>query len=82
MDMSLYKVGANGRVALGDLAAGVQFFTADRDTDTGEVLLTPVRVVDPNAKRTPAEQPVGATEPTIPGTEDTSLADVPWQPEE
>lgn len=57
MDLTLYRVGTNGRVTLGDLAGGVEFYTvakaddADGATD-GTLTLTPVRVVSPTAKRT------------------------------
>lgn len=52
MDLTLYRViGGQKRVALGDLADGVEFFTAEREVTpddkvpTGRIILTPVNVV-------------------------------------
>lgn len=50
MDMTLYKVGASGRVALGDLASGVEFYSAAK-ADDGTVTLTPVTIVTGGTKR-------------------------------
>lgn len=53
MDLALYRVvGGMNRVALGDLAADVEFYTAVKD-DTGVIILTPVRVVDGTKHQTP-----------------------------
>lgn len=55
--MVLYRVGgAQNRIALGDLADGVEFFTAAPVTaadgsQDGSILLTPVRVVTASTKR-------------------------------
>lgn len=65
MDMTLYAVGASGRVNLGDLAKDVKYFTVAEHTDTdgakdGTLILTPVRVVSASGKRTAEdEQPQG-----------------------
>lgn len=51
MDLTLYRVvGAQNRVALGNLADGVEFYNAERDDD-GVITLTPVHIVDGQAKR-------------------------------
>lgn len=55
--LTLYRtVGALNRVALGDLADGVEYFTATKTTEadgsqTGAILLTPVRIADGATKR-------------------------------
>jgi hypothetical protein len=53
LNMELHQVGANGRVALGELAKDVKFFHAHQDSE-GVITLTPVNVVTPTAKRGPA----------------------------
>lgn len=51
MDLTLYRVvGAQNRVALGDLANGVEFYNAEKEPD-GVIILTPVRIVDGQVKR-------------------------------
>jgi hypothetical protein len=56
VEMTLYKVGTNGRVALGELADGVEYFAiaehigADGTKD-GALILTPLRIVTPTSKR-------------------------------
>lgn len=59
MDLTLYKVGASGRVALAGLAAGVEFYSATKDEATGVVTLTPVRIVSATAGRRPDAQEEG-----------------------
>jgi hypothetical protein len=49
VDLTLYRVGASGRVALGPLAAGVEYFTAESAQD-GVVTLTPVKIVGPTQR--------------------------------
>lgn len=63
MDIALYRViGAQNRVALGELAADTEFFTATI-ADEGVITLTPVRVIDASTKRTtPAPAPVPAND--------------------
>lgn len=70
--MALHRVGANGRVALGDLAEGVEFYSTEKDADTGVVTLTPVKVVAPTAKRATAEPA------TIPGTTEDDQDPAPF----
>lgn len=57
--LSLYKVGANGRVALGDNVKEGDFYTVtlDHDDDGAEVVvLTKVEVNTTTTKRTTGEQ--------------------------
>lgn len=49
--LSLYKVGSNGRIALGDLAAEGEFYQATKD-DEGTITLSPVEVKTTTTKRT------------------------------
>jgi len=56
VDLTLYRVGASGRVNLGDLAKDVEFYTVSESnhadgTLEGTLVLTPVRVVSPSTKR-------------------------------
>lgn len=53
--LSLYKVGSNGRVALGALATEGDFYTAEKEDD-GTIVLSPVEVNTTTAKRTTGEQ--------------------------
>lgn len=53
--LSLYKVGSNGRVALGALATEGDFYTASIDLD-GVITLAPVEVNTTTTKRTTGEQ--------------------------
>jgi hypothetical protein len=47
VDLALYRVvGGMKRVALAELATGVEFFTAAKDDATGVITLTPVKIVD------------------------------------
>lgn len=56
MDVTLYRVvGGMNRVALGDLADGVDFYSADKN-DEGVITLTPVRIND-GARRNNAALP-------------------------
>jgi hypothetical protein len=49
MGLTLYRtVGSSNRVALGALAADVEYFTAAKD-DTGVITLTPVNIVGSTA---------------------------------
>ena len=58
MDLTLYRViGGQKRVALGDLADGVEYFTAAKHTDAdgnqdGTIILTPVNIVGGAVKGT------------------------------
>lgn len=63
MDLQLYKVGASGRVALGQLAQDVEFFQAEKDDDTGVITLTPIRVVAPTGRRASVNDAIDATAP-------------------
>lgn len=74
MDLALYKVGASGRVALGDLASGVEYYHAAQDDQTGIVTLTPVRIHAATGKRTEAQ------ESSVADPEGTNEGDegVPW----
>jgi len=59
--LTLYKVGARGRVQLEDLATEGDFYTAeveltsDDRVPTGRIILSPVQVKTTSAKRGPAE---------------------------
>ena len=76
MDLALYKVGASGRVALGDLADGVEYYHAAQAAQTGVITLTPVRIHAATGKRTePQEQSVADPEGT-----NTADGDTPWDP--
>jgi len=55
--LSLYKVGANGRIALGDIAAEGDFFTVEKEDD-GTIVLSPVEVNTTTTKRTTEQQPL------------------------
>lgn len=61
MDLALHRVDGRCRVNLeGIVDKGVEFYTADRCTDvdgnqTGEIILTPVKVVTTAVKRTNAD---------------------------
>jgi len=60
VDVTLYRVvGGMNRVALGDLADGVEFYSADKN-DKGVITLTPVRINDGSrtAARLPGEEPI------------------------
>jgi hypothetical protein len=60
VDLDLYSVSASGRVILGNLVAGVEFLTAEKDDATGKVTLTPVRI-NP-ARSRPADTGQGDTQ--------------------
>lgn len=46
MDLNLYRtVGAQNRVALGDLADDVEYFSAEKDPATRVITLTPVNII-------------------------------------
>lgn len=66
MDLTLYRAGANGRVALGPLAAGVEYFTGARDEQTGVVTLTPVKIVGPSQRTETAATPDATDTPDDP----------------
>lgn len=56
MDLTLYAVGASGRVNLGDLAKDVKFYNVHENVDghgvkDGTLVLSPVRVVPATGKR-------------------------------
>lgn len=51
--LTLYKVGTNGRVALGDLVQADDFYQAEKGED-GTITLTPVEVATTGTKRTVA----------------------------
>jgi hypothetical protein len=78
VDLTLYAVGASGRVNLGDLAKDVKFFTVSKPSEAdaapeGQLILTPVNVVAASGKRTAAE----IDEPYV--TDPNSLdTDTPW----
>lgn len=66
MELTLFKVGSSGRVALGDLANGVEYYNvAPSSADgapEGTLILTPVTIVAPTGKRaeaTDTNTPVG-----------------------
>jgi hypothetical protein len=65
VDLTLYRVGANGRVALGPLAAGVEYFNAEQDPATLVVTLTPVKIVGPS-QRTETATPDSTDTPDDP----------------
>lgn len=74
MDLSLYRVtGGMNRIALGALADGIEFFTAEK-ADNGTVTLTPVRVVDATAKRGTSQAAPVLTSP--------AADDAPWDDDE
>lgn len=53
--LSLYKVGSNGRIALGDHAKEGDFYTAEKEDD-GTIVLSLVEVNTTTTKRTTGEQ--------------------------
>lgn len=54
--LSLYKVGTNGRIKLGDLAQADDFYTVEKAED-GTITLSPVEVNTTGAERTTAADP-------------------------
>lgn len=71
MKMELYKVGANGRVALGALAGSTEFYAADRDPATGVITLAPVEIVPPTGgRKTETTDVAGTVIPTGPAFAD------------
>lgn len=76
MDLTLYRViGGQKRVALGDLAKDVEFYTAKQD-DEGVITLTPVRVI--GARGTGDTTDASPSETA--GADATATADAPWSP--
>lgn len=64
-----------GSIVLGELAEGVEFYTADKHAD-GSITLRPVAVVHPNGTRTgPAEEPATAPDAT---ESNEPTGDSPW----
>jgi hypothetical protein len=59
VDLTLYAVGASGRVNLGDLAKDIKFFTIENDPlnyPDGTLILTPVNVVSASGKRAATDE--------------------------
>lgn len=84
MDLTLYRViqrGGMNRVALGDLADGVEFYSAEKN-DQGVITLTPVQIQDGSRRTTianlPGEEPIPGT---LPASGDLDDTDPPFEPD-
>jgi hypothetical protein len=56
MDLTLYKMAATGRINLTGLVSNREaYYTGERNSETGVVTLTPVRIVSANGRTTDDE---------------------------
>lgn len=56
MDLELFKVGASGRIALGDLLDGVEYAQAEKNVD-GTIIISPVRIRPATGRNTDQATP-------------------------
>jgi len=86
VDMTLYAVGASGRVNLGDMLKGVKFVHVAEHTDSdgrkdGSLILTPINVVPATGKSAEPTGTIsdGAMLPDADDDEDAPEGEAPWE---
>lgn len=75
MDLTLYKVGASGRINLGQLLEGVELAQAVKNDD-GTVTISPVNVIPATGKASTIQNV------PIPGVDTTLDDDPPFDPDD